>query len=191
MTAQISDQYTYDGREYNLVACTSPIGFDPREYGFSPTAPHTACWRGYWCEYGVQNGILALRTLHIYCDNGVYPALFGVEAADASQSHALEKEYLDIGHVMDFSGSIVLGRDFIRRYYIHMGFQQPWAYRTVIELAFEKGALLKETDHSPYVEGLRKKIDADPGCLDRRRGDIPAFIEDSFSLDARDKAWWI
>jgi hypothetical protein len=177
MTAQISDQYTYKRKEYDLVACTAPIEIDPNEYGLNPTAPHTACWRGYWCEYGIVAGKLILRTLHIFCGDGCYPDLFGVKAAKTN-ARGCEMEYRNINQRVDFSGSIVLGRNFIQDYYIHMGFQQPWAYLSVIELALDKGLVLSE-------------IDTDPGFLRNLDANILLFIEKSFSLDAKDKAWWI
>ena len=191
MTAQISDEYTYKGKKYDIIASSAPIEFDPNEHGFNPSAPHTACWRGYWCVYSIDGRKLTLHTLHINCDDNNYPDLFGTKAVKAHNGWDYGMEYRNIGYVVDFNGSVVLGRDFIQDYYIHMGFQQPWAYGKVIELVLEKGMLINEIDHSAYVADLRKKIDANPDYLKDLHSNIPLFAEKSFSLNAKDKAWWI
>ena len=166
--------------------------FNPREYGFTPIAPHTALWRGFWCEYKVLNDRLVLDTLHIYQDRGIpYPPLNGVGPEFSGRDGSMA-EYHDLNMTVNYNGSIVLGKDFLQQYYIHMGFQRAWAYKTVIELIFKDGAVVERKDHSDYVAKLREKIDADPQSFKTQlTGDIHKFVEDSFSLEPSVKAWWI
>ena len=58
------------------------------------------------------------------------------------------------------------------------------------DLVFEHGKVVRKINHSKIVEGIRKKINEDPE-FDEMRGDIIGFIQESFSLDAKVKAWWI
>ena len=48
---------------------------------------------------------------------------------------------------------------FIDKYYIHMGYQQAYAYEKVVELIFEKGQLMEAIDHSGKVDQIRQTID--------------------------------
>ena len=48
MTAQISDEFTYQGKSYKIVAISENRKlFDPEEYGLHPDAIATNCWDGY------------------------------------------------------------------------------------------------------------------------------------------------
>ena len=60
MTAQIPDMYRYQGRNHEIIAISNPIDFNPEDYGFRPVAPHTACWRGYFCQYDIRDDQLFL-----------------------------------------------------------------------------------------------------------------------------------
>ncbi|MEM4721362.1 MAG: hypothetical protein QXT73_04810 [Candidatus Methanomethylicaceae archaeon] len=42
-----------------------------------------------------------------------------------------------------FIGKLRLAKDFIQELYVHMGFQKPSAYQTVLDLLFEEGYLKK------------------------------------------------
>ena len=55
MTAQIGDIYKYKKKEFTVVALSSVMLFDPKNYGMEPHASSTACWRGYWCEYAIED----------------------------------------------------------------------------------------------------------------------------------------
>ena len=46
MIAQIGDIYKFEDKNYDIVAFSSPIEFDPTTYGITPAALQTACWAG-------------------------------------------------------------------------------------------------------------------------------------------------
>lgn len=54
----------------------------------------------------------------------------------------------------------MLGEDFLWEYYIHMGFQNAWAYKELLELEMEKGRVVNVIDHSKMAEELRQRINA-------------------------------
>ena len=98
--------------------------------------------------------------------------------------------YKNVNLQIKYSGKILVGDDFIRDYYIHIGYQRAWAYKTLIEFVFEDGNLIETIDHSDIAERLRKEID-DGRRFKEERKNIPFFVADSFWLNMKDKAWWI
>ena len=212
MTAQIPDTYRYENKVYDIVAMTNPLGFDPKNYGLEPHSSSTACWRGYWCEYAIKNGKLIMERLLLFNADGNYPDFNGVpvspqgyeeieyiEMFDEEEKLQRETVPANFGHrtyevnmEMNYTGKIVLGDEFLNEFYIHMGFQRPWAYKDLKEFEFKDGELVSVTDHSEFAEKLREQILNDPEGFEKDlRGNIPAYIDESFSLDASVKAWWI
>ena len=93
------------------------------------------------------------------------------------------KVYYGINIPVKFDGGIIIGNDFLTRYYIHMGFQRVYAYKTVYELIFKEGLITKKTDLSKRAALIRTEID-EKGI---DRANISKFVEESFSLDYEDK----
>jgi hypothetical protein len=77
-----------------------------------------------------------------------------------------------------FTGKIRLARDFINELYIHMGFQKPTAFRTVLDVTINNGKIINIKDRSADME---KKW----GAFKKRyeNGDMTETIEEAFSLD--------
>ncbi len=66
-----------------------------------------------------------------------------------------------------------------------------YAYKTLIEIVFEDGIPVAVNDHSDTAEKLRESIGQDNPKGERGVSDIAQFIDDSFSLDYKTKAWWL
>ena len=180
MTGQIADVYEYNGNRYNIVAIKGTMNFDIHELGFDPVPIHTACWRGYHCIYNITEEGLFLKDLFVNDKNGSYPPVNGVEPEDDRFDG---KVYHGINIPVKFDGGIIIGNDFLTRYYIHMGFQRVYAYKTVYELIFKEGLITKKTDLSKRAALIRTEID-EKGI---DRANISKFVEESFSLDYEDK----
>ena len=99
--------------------------------------------------------------------------------------------YKNINIFMEYTGKILIGKDFIREYYIHMGYQRAWAYEVLEELLFDNGKLVKTIDHSEMAKKLRKELEDKPEEIKKISDNIPLFVDESFSLEMKDKAWWI
>lgn len=67
----------------------------------------------------------------------------------------LNNEYSDVNLPIKYSGGIVIGRDFLQEYYVHMGFHRPHCYKYVIDLLMDKGKLVRYIDHSKLMEEVR------------------------------------
>lgn len=208
MTAQIEDIFCIDGQSFDIIAETAPITFSPEEYGFSPTPICTACWSGYWCEYGIQDNRLCLDKLYISNTEDIYPDLNGVSVSpveyedctvytrgetriESYPKYMGHRLYAGIALPIKYTGRILVGADFLNEYYIHMGFQHPYAYKTLLEFCFEDGVLMMKTDYSDFGERLRAKIDLGDPSWKYDGADLWDFIENSFSLDYSEKCWWM
>lgn len=106
--------------------------------------------------------------------NGNYPAIHGV-------SPKMEKSmavYENLNVPVHFTGKMRLAKGFLPEFYVHMGFQKPTAYWTVLDLTFENGQLVK-------VEDCSKEMEAKRGKFKRQyeEGDISQRIMEAFSLD--------
>jgi hypothetical protein len=189
-TAQISSKYTFGDETYSIVALSSPIGFNPVNYGILPMWLHSACWAGYWCEYDISEDGIILTNLFINSVDGHYPEINGV---------SVRKEPIEDGHhvyeginlPLEYTGRIVAGTDFLPEYYIHMGYQRAWAYEKLVEFVFEKGKLVETIDHSLVAAQMREEIKDPDGFWEQLHDNIPRYVDDSFSLDFAVKAWWL
>lgn len=211
MTAQIGDIYKYRKNKFTIVALSNAIQFNPKDYGLEPHASSTACWRGYWCEYNITDDGLFLQNLYLFNSEGNYPPLNGIEVSPQEFKeydcynfkkkksekvtrplHMGHRIYKNVNMPVPYTGKILLGDGFLQEYYIHMGFQRGWAYQKLIELIFEEGILLECNDLSHIAKAQRENI-KNQGKDTRYPDDsnIPKFVNESFSLDYADKAWWM
>lgn len=193
MTAQVGDRFTFKKEGYSIVAISNSLGFNPMKYGIMPIGVCTACWAGYWCEYNISDDGIYLHNLYINSQNGEYPDINGVSVYQPN-----DKEFEYMGHHayknlnlrMNYTGKILVGKDFIHKYYIHMGYQRALAYKTLKEFVFENGELKEVNDCSKMAEELRDKFNQKE-FNDNRFFNIFGFIRDSFSTEYKDKAWWM
>jgi hypothetical protein len=188
MTAQISDVVVYRGKPHFIAGVNGEGLFDPAQQGVRPIPLSSACWRGYHCTYEITDGSLVLATVNIgfskedraAAKRGEGPTLFGqvprrytvrgvspnpttgdVEGGGESWEFS-DFRYEGLGEVMPFSGGLLLGDDFVRDLYVHMGFHPAWKFRTVHELLFERGTLVRETDRSTEMAEFRETLAGRP-----------------------------
>lgn len=165
MTAQVSDQFTYRHKEYQLAGLNGRGLFDPRDHGMRLTAPHTACWRGFNAHYAVQDRQLRLKGLRVHASEvdtlplllyGAPLQLFD-DDDDIFHHMGFDGTYQDCPDPVPFTGGLLLADGFIEDLYVHMGFHPAWKYHEVHELVFEKGNLVKENDRSVQAAELRAR----------------------------------
>lgn len=65
MTAQIPDTVLYGTGRYDLAGVGGYGLFDPGEHGLQVGMISTACWRGFICEYTVEDNQLFLTSLEL------------------------------------------------------------------------------------------------------------------------------
>jgi len=175
MTGQIADTFIFKGDPYSLIGATGEI-FSPAAFGMTPVMIHTACYRGFYATYKLTEQALYLCELTIKEMDHNYVPIDGVTPAiDTNQNHT----YHNLNVIVPFSGRIRLARDFIKELYVHMGFQKPSAFKTVLDITLEGGLVVEINDRSHEVEQMR-------GAFKRRyeSGDMTGeIIQDAFSFD--------
>lgn len=175
MTAQIPDRFIYRGEEYALVGKKGGGLLTPLDFGMRPVMIHTACYRGFYCAYLATEDGLYLTEMTVRTADDVYPVV-GTYHPIVGDYTAI---YSDMRILTNFTGKLRLAKDFIEELYIHMGFQKPSAFRTVLDFQFNEGALQTITDLSAYYAEMRGKFkeqyESDPN--------FPQRINDAFSLD--------
>lgn len=192
MTAQVQDSLHYLGEQHVLAAFSDGEPFSPLDAGYRPVTASTACWRGYVCGYEVEDGQLRLRELWVNHQPDESPVtrpqqppdLNGVAAVRDEDSLVGEWHFRDVGLPLAYTGGLVIGREFIRELYVHMGFHPAWKYRHVHELVFERGRLIQAHDASPRMAQLRTQMPdgLKPGPQATRE-QAAGWIADCFSRD--------
>ncbi|NLD16348.1 MAG: hypothetical protein GX666_02050 [Tissierellia bacterium] len=186
MTAQISNLFKINEKEYDLIGSSRDIDFDPREYGLTPVAPHTACWRGYYYVANIKDNKLVVENLHVNNADDDYPEINGVKAVDEKEESSFYA-YYNVDLPINYSGKLLLGYGFLRRYYQHMGYQNPHAYQELLMLTFNNGELVLTKDLSDKAAEYRKSIEKDPaGHKKDVSSDLEEYIEKSFSMEIDD-----
>jgi len=68
--------------------------------------------------------------------------------------------------------------------YVHMGFQRPMAFKTVVEIRVENGDIILLKDLSKQME-VRRNSNPNKGAQPQSNSqkDIEKWVKDKFSLD--------
>ncbi|MGY5871916.1 MAG: hypothetical protein RTV72_06715 [Candidatus Thorarchaeota archaeon] len=185
MTAQIPDQFRYEGEAYDLVGLDGEPLYIPQDFGITTQMASTACWRGYQLFYDCKDGELILDHMHVRSEDRI--KVNGISPREAGKSDSMaffNKFYENLGLKTKFSGTILLAKDFISEMYVHMGFQSPESFRTVIEIHVKDGNITEVKDLSEKMEARRRLGQQKPsGPETDERPDIESWVKDRFSLD--------
>ncbi len=185
MTAQAPDQFFYKNKRFDLVGIKGSGLFTPKDFDIETRSASTGCWRGYIMRYVINGTQFILDGFWVNIKSDDTPPK--INGLSPRRDHELKSlfnyEYINLNLKMPFTGSIWAGSNFIDSRYVHMGFQDKTAYRTVLKFDFEKGDIIKVEDESIQIEEDRVQdhLTAHP------KSDSPKDIEDwisrRFSLD--------
>jgi hypothetical protein len=180
MTAQIPDEFILDGERFSLVGIKGEGLFEPLDFGIVPRSASTACWRGYVMKYLFTKDKLILDEMRVNTNDP--PKINGVAPEKGEDS--FKYHYKNINLQSEFTGTILLAKDFINSMYVHMGFQRPMAYETVIEIRIKNGDIVLLKDLSKQMAKRREK-DESKGAQPQSDSeeDIKKWIDETFSLD--------
>ena len=202
MTAQVGDRYLYQGGEFTIVTMNNKLEFHPYEYGLSPSAISTGCWRGYWCHYKISDQGIFLDKLHIHCGNENYPEINGISVKQNGKEpfeYMGYRVYNGLNIKVNYTGSILVGDGFIQDYYRHMGYQRSYSYKILKEFVFNNGTLVDVVDHSKLAESIREFIESasrdNPKKIIGFRGSGGRYVDEykKQKLTKADlaKYWWL
>jgi hypothetical protein len=177
MTAQISDTFIFRGDKYSLIGIKGGGLITPEVFGMKPLMIHTACYRGYYATYELTNKALYLRELTLNEANQNYLPIEGIRPTKGESESAYT--YHDLNVVVPFTGKIRLAKDFIEKLYVHMGYQKPTAFKTVLDITLKKGQTVDINDRSQEVRQKQGAFKKRYESADVTSNDI----KDAFSLD--------
>ena len=192
MTAQFPDVMIYKEQNYSIAGIsTGEELFNPLKHGVQSTGTCSACWRGYIATFSVCDSHLKVIKAKVYLDEamvqaGTAPKLFGKSAVLPEDNGLGMSCYSNLDLPIPYTGGILVGTNFIRSMYVHMGFHPAYKYKTVHELIFDTGKLIKASDKSAAMEKIRDDLSGRPlEPTSTSRDEIKKWIEQCFSQKYR------
>ncbi len=156
----------------------------PEDFDIQSYFRCTACWRGYVMKYKFTNDRLILDGMLVNAKKP--PEINGVEPITAKETgnSIFDYCYQNLNLKAEFTGTVLLAKDFIQQMYVHMGFQRPMAFGTVVEIQVENGNITEIRDLSKKMEEERQ-INIYKGAQPRSNSnkDIEDWIKNTFSLE--------
>ncbi len=182
MTGQIPDNLIYKNSSYSIVGLKGEGLPSPLDFGLEPVSPHTANWRGFIMTYVIAEKHLIVQEMNVTVkDLKDKPPLINGINPETKKEGLVHLTYKSLELNTQFTGKILIAKDFIDSMYVHMGFQSPLSFNTVIELKISDGALIKVNNFSEMMEKYRK-LNISDGKLEH--GENPQeWIARTFSLD--------
>lgn len=186
MTGQIADEFLYNDEAWNLAGVSGDQLPIPLDFGMKTRSSCTACWRGFVMRYRIKDGQLIIDGMDLNTDSPI--PVNGVEP-NPEKPPMFMYRYENIGLKADFTGKIMIAKDFIQGMYVHMGFQSAASYETVLEFEIEEGVVIRTNDLSDEMESRRKAGHYKPAAprsafedeLDDN--DVKDWIQDRFSQE--------
>ena len=185
MTAQFNDLFRYQEKDFSIAGISAGPLFNPADFGLFPIPASTACWRGYVATFTIFESHLVLDTLSVNLQEKQAPTINGILPSEPTRGLRLfNNVYTGLKYRIHYTGGLMLGHDFIRELYVHMGFHPAWKYKEVFELTFENGRLVSELDRSGWAAQQRQDFlessrDDQPDRMPTKK-EISDFVERAF-----------
>lgn len=185
MTAQFNDLFRYQEKDFSIAGISAGPLFNPADFGLFPIPASTACWRGYVATFTIFESYLVLDTLSVNLQEKQAPTINGILPSEPTRGLRLFNNlYTGLKYHIHYTGGLMLGHDFIRELYVHMGFHPAWKYKEVFELTFENGRLVSELDRSAWAAQQRRDFlessrDDQPDRMSTKK-EISDFVERAF-----------
>lgn len=153
MTKQIQDTIIFNGKSFNILALSSDLDFSPaKEFGLDLTMWGTANYRGFWCEYIIENKKFSIHTMTVYTKSGQYPTIHSVNPIPEKRAYDLSKrvnfripipwQYKNLDYSYIFTGKLVIEIQENEIYY------SKKLVNIVLELEIDQGVLISVNDIS-------------------------------------------
>jgi hypothetical protein len=164
MTRQLRDSLRLRESDYSIEGISGNRLLEPKSLGLEPVSFLSTCWRGFYAEYAIQDLRLVLVNLYVNLltanrEEVVGPIIEGVKPErPGSSGKAFNNQYHRINKTIDFSGGVLVAREYRPQEFDHVGFDAVWNYEKVCELIFDDGVLVAEFDRSDQVFEIRRKF---------------------------------
>jgi len=182
MTGQIPDKLIYNRSSYSIVGLKGEGLPSPLDFGLKPISPHTANWRGFIMTYTIAENRLIVQEMNVTVEDlKEKPPLINDVTPETKKEGSVHLTYNSLNLKTQFTGKILIAKDFIDTMYVHMGFQSPLSFKTVIELKISDGTLIEVTDFSEIMKKYRKQKVSDGKHSTTEN--LQEWIARTFSLD--------
>jgi hypothetical protein len=180
MTAQTPDTLIYRRKQYEVIGDSGEGLISPVQFNIKPQWMDTGNARGYDSTYSVVRKALVLTKLVVHSRE--YPPINGSQAKPQIASYLVMgddetdnrlrafspdifepretgyQEYAGLNIKVLFTGGLLAGRNFIDSMYVHMGYQLPHTFKTLLEFRFDDGKLVSATSLSARMAEMRRTI---------------------------------
>ncbi|MBA4312044.1 MAG: hypothetical protein C0417_05390 [Chlorobiaceae bacterium] len=174
MTAQMADRFLCNNDQYSLIGIKGGGLCTPKSFGMESEMMSTACYRGFHALYELTEKELILREFTLNEPNNNYVPIGDVKPIITEYYGTYEK----LNVIVDFTGKIRLAKDFLREFYIHMGYQKASAYETIYDITIEHGRVLVINNRSEEMKQKRGQF-----MEQFESGNLKQSIDNAFSLD--------
>jgi hypothetical protein len=182
MTGQVPDKLIYNKSSYSIVGLKGEGLPSPFDFNLEPVSPNTANWRGFIMTYCIVEKHLNLHEMNVTVkDIKGKPPVINEVKPKLEKKELILLTYDNLKLKTQFTGKILIAKDFIDSMYVHMGFQSPISFETVFELEFRKGELISTLDLSKKMKEYRN-LNISDGKLGPTEN-LQEWIARTFSLD--------
>lgn len=140
--------------------------FDPAQHGLDKgRARSSVCWAAMQCLYRIADGALTIEELSIVlgpeqaaaAKENKGPLLFG-QLPEYKETLTGNVLYTNLKGPIAFSGVLVLVREPAVEVHWATHMNPPWAWKSIHELTFENGVLVKAIDRSNEMKKQRESM---------------------------------
>lgn len=143
MSEQIKDPFIWNNNKYIFIGAEDIYAlFNPEKYGLNPTAPHTACWKGFVLHFLLKNNKLYLSKLQVYCEDDNYPTINNVNAIKEDSEFFI---YDNLNLELKYTGTVVIGTELLP-FFRRKAFTGPHCFLNTYDLHFSDGVLTSYED---------------------------------------------
>ncbi len=173
MTAAICDRLFYKNTQFLLIKVEGEQLFHPANYQIKTSPSSTADYRGFNCDYKVENNWLRLTTVYLSLDDEEEKLLDsnqGIKLLGKVPRRYMEqddkgREYVswdfkcdNLDELIDFTGGILIGSEYFNHFFGGIGFPPPHIFKNLCELVFDSGQLIEEIDYSQKMSNFRNML---------------------------------
>ena len=152
MSQQMTDPFVWNNKEYVFCGADDIYSlFDPSKFELTPTAPHSACWKGFVVHFLVKDRRLYISKLEVYCEDGNYPPINNVYPHKKLLGSFYVYNHLNLP--LTYTGGIVIGTNLLERF-IGRAFTGPHSYENTFDLYFENGVLMSHEESTGNYFGF-------------------------------------
>ena len=154
MSKRLAGDFFYKDRSYQLASWEKNLTLPLEEYGISLDPKNSLTGTGTINEFVISDG-LCIGNIGVSTRDGRFPPINDVSPRSSCGNYAF---YTDVNLKLDYTGSLLLGRQTNAFYSPKKDCQWPWAFHELMEFTFEHGNLVAVKNQSRLARKLYKEV---------------------------------